>query len=179
MPKKNGQITEISEKFLAQFKDIDIDKEIDELTTQIECLLTDIGKEIKGDIVFSISESTLKLAIESYYLDIFKYSEFHPYNENNKFVNEYKKAAFFVKWILKFKPIQTVSFTGDDVDLAFEANETIALLYALKLSNIDTDKFIKEFKNTKDRMIYNFLFRDFNESMFTLLLEAWNQGLKK
>ena len=54
-----------------------------------------------------------------------------------------------------------------------------ALLYALKLSNIDTDKFIKEFKNTKDRMIYNFLFRDFNESMFTLLLEAWNQGLKK
>lgn len=119
------------------------------------------------DIDVKISNFLFEHIAKSYYLDITKYKKFHNYKED---INCYKVSSYLVKWILKVKPIFIINpgTTTQEKNISLKINEVFAFELACiicKISSKDINK------NTKDRIIYNLHYRDYNVGIFNILLE--------
>lgn len=108
-----------------------------------------------------IDPRRLKFAVESAYQDIARYKEYHQTDPENELLDCTKRCAYLLKWIIKFKPIQTsnVDFENESLDYAELINEAFALyLFDIHLSNeIGEDVGLSE---TKIRQFaYDLLYR--------------------
>jgi len=123
-----------------------------------------------------LSDPVLYAAIESYYSDIDRTKCFHEIDLSD----EHKKAAFSVKWFVRFRPIQLVKDIPDK-SLSFEhllANETFALILALSLLDLGdnaidiTDKYM-------GNLIYCMRFRETNAMVLSSMFYLLQKSLKK
>ncbi len=171
----NGRLSKISKKYRKKLEEIDIDKEVDKLYSKFETILLVVGGDITDcDIQFSISIDRLKVLVQSYYLDVFRYCDFHPYDEADKSLNRFKRSAIFTKWFLKIQPVATVSMSNDKgSSFALQVNEHIALIFSIMMVKADISLVSS---NTRDRIIYAFYYREYSDSLYTFLLESWYQS---
>lgn len=131
-----------------------------------------------------ISPFKIQKCVESYYLDVIKYKEFHfnPINEDcdvtspdfinsvhEKLVNESKAAAFSVKWILKSMPIYVLAkktLSKDESMLLDMVNEIFAFRYAVRLMDIDPNKI--DDTDTRD-ILYHLKYRNYDDRNLMLI----------
>lgn len=73
----------------------------------------------------------LHAAIVSYYYDIHRYKNF----SGSEWVNNYKQAAYSIKWITKFRPIQIKENTKNVTDKLFDINLIFALVCGFSFLN--------------------------------------------
>lgn len=109
----------------------------------------------------AINEALLFGAIESYWFDIFRLRDFH--NDEEGLVNRPRKAAYTIKWIVKYKPISfDPRLFTEPIDTSFlpSINEFFALRAGMRLAGI-SDNMIDD--ESVDRFIYNLGFRPFDE----------------
>jgi hypothetical protein len=147
---------------------------------------------IGNEFVYSVDHERLSKTIDSYFLDVIKYKEYHfnadiddiyseawckEVHEEHK-INDSKVAAFTAKWLLKAAPISIIprnissSIRRSENDNLCHINERFALdcaLYALfRDSYLDLDD------NSYESLYYDFKYRNFDErayfSRFSLLL---------
>lgn len=85
-----------------------------------------------------IDARKLKFAVESTYQDIARYKDYHHENPETDKLDCTKRCAYFIKWIVKFKPIGLVrgEISDDSLDYVELVNEAFALyLFDLHLSD--------------------------------------------
>ncbi len=170
----NGRISSISEAFKESLAQYNVDSQADELYEEIKDFLEKGAPDDTNDITFFISKDRIKLILKSAFLDLLKYKNFHPYEEREEYLNQYKKASILVKWIIKIKPIIAIKSGNEKKALYFanKSNELFSFYYSLKVCGVNKGKRKKLSKNTKDRIVYNFFYRDYNENIYTLFLES-------
>lgn len=99
-----------------------------------------------------LSPQLARLCVESYYADIFRVRVFHDSN----LANEYRKAAFTMKWIAKFRPIQLERDCVVEEKHLF-ANEFFAIAAGLQqLGDVRAEDVPRDFLN---RLAYSLLYR--------------------
>ena len=132
------------------------------------------------------SSDRIKHAVYSYFMDVIRYKEFHfnSYDggdiHDNK-INNYKIAAFTIKWILKVKPIfitppkdyETNDKENAEINLI---NEQFCFSHALDILKIPADSLTPE---VHDSFIYHLHYRNFDEATFFLLLETLDKSCKR
>lgn len=125
---------------------------------------TSLGEYI---IDVKISNFLFEHIAKSYYLDITKYKKFHNYQDD---INCYKVSSYLVKWILKIKPMFIINpgITIEEKNVSLKINEVFAFEMACIICKISSKDISK---NTKDRIIYNLHYRDYNVGIFNILLE--------
>lgn len=148
---------------------------------------------IGNEFVYFVDHERLSKAIDSYFLDVIKFKEYHFDTENadvyseawckeiheNKRINDSKVAAFTAKWLLKASPISIIprdfasTILRPENDDVCHINEHFALdcaLYALL-----REDFIKIDRDSYTSLFYDFKYRNFDErayfSRFSLLLK--------
>lgn len=130
---------------------------------------------------YFIDSNRLVKAVDSYFLDVIKYKEYHfDSNDTNdiygedwiiaihkrKKINDSKVAAFTAKWLLKTMPIYINPLPTQLIldDYACHINESFALqcaLYCLvgkNFASIDSDDY--------DKLFYDFKYRPFDERAY-------------
>jgi len=174
----NGRLAQVSARFREKLDSVDIDAEAKDLYDKFEEYLISAGEEMpEADITFCISLHQIKVLLRSYYLDVFRYADFHPYEESGKNLNRFKRASILCKWILKIQPVSVVDIKGKlGSSFALQVNAYLAFAYSLALAEVNIDLISI---NTRSRVIYSFYYRDFNDSMYTFLLESWADRRKK
>lgn len=152
-----------------RFQDYVDKKKIAELVV----LLNSTSKEFieksldEYNINVRISNFLFEHIAKSYYLDIIKYKMFHKYKQD---INCYKVSSYLVKWILKVKPLFIIEHgeTIQEKNISLKINEVFAFELACIICKISSKDISK---NSKDRIIYNLHYRDYNVGLFNLLLE--------
>jgi hypothetical protein len=163
------------------------------VTLFAHAFLASLDYDVEG---YYFDDAKVIKAVESYFLDVIKYKEYHfdgPANTDvfsdvwteyvhvEKKINDSKVAAFSAKWLLKASPIYVVQKKGIVIadDLFCHINELFVLncvLYALLQDDynlVDEDEYKKLF--------YDFKYRNLDErayfSRFELIQK--NVQLKK
>lgn len=123
--------------------------------------------------------------VDSYYLDVIRYKEYHfdseaesdCYSEewtasvHKRLVSQSKVAALSIKWLLKYKPIQihpmqTHEPSKKDVQLMLSVNEQLAMMYTFKILNVKSDEV--EHSLLKD-LEYHMRYRAYDEKHFFII----------
>lgn len=123
-----------------------------------------------------INRAILLNCIESYYLDISRIKCFHNINLSDG----HKKAAFSIKWLMKFRPIQLdPSCDGGVIKRAdMLANEIFAVHLAMLLMGIGFEEFDGLSIKYLNNLFYNLHYREVDgmilSSMMYLLQKAIN-----
>jgi len=115
----------------------DFEKKLNKRMYTIEAIFDSLQKAGQFPAMKLIIPS-LRIALISYFTDIGRAKCYH----NIPYADAHKKAAFTVKWICKFKPIQFRDNIDLDVDVTREnilANEIFAVYMALVFLNINPD----------------------------------------
>lgn len=139
-----------------------------------------------------LNEQLLRLVVGSYYDDIHKYKEY----SGSEWANSHKQAAYTIKWIVTFKPIQireefdNDSFSSSeilDINLIFALicgfsfldKKTIDLIFSEKekvennddLSLLDKDEGEKK-QSFYDKLLYSLRYRHFTGKHLVTIFEA-------
>ena len=171
----NGKITFISKEFQNELDKIDFGIEVDGLSrciTEMINVLIDANPSktgVNADLL--VSKNLLRVVLESYYIDTIKYCNFHPYEEREKSLNEFKRAAYICKWLIKIKPIFVKGVKTDSEGVSFPLlmlNELVAFHYSLTLVGGSILNLKENFIN---RVLYSLHYRDFSVSHYCFLLE--------
>lgn len=88
----------------------------------------------------------MKSAITSYYIDIHRYKDF----SGSTWANNYKQAAYTIKWLVRFRPIQindTTEFLSDNI---FDLNLKFAMFCGFAFLNPEMTKIIQNNKQAVD-----------------------------
>ncbi len=128
---------------------------------------------------YYVAEERIIKAVDSYFLDVIKYKEYHfdcnlelhseawsKYIHDNKKINDSKVAAFSAKWLLKAAPIYIIPKADTPIvsDFLCHINEFFVLncvLYCLlkyDFDLIDEDDYKKLF--------YDFKYRSFDDRAY-------------
>ncbi len=96
-------------------------------------LLTDVYQKQFGDWQnIELNEYVLRESVESCLCDLYRLKAFRGITQED----EHKQAAFLVKWITKFRPIQFRN-TAFDKESIVLVNELFAVYVALVVLNLD------------------------------------------
>lgn len=124
-----------------------------------------------------INSALLFNAIESYYTDIQRTKCFHDITLSD----EHKKAAFSIKWLIKFRPIQ-LSATCDNGTITIKdilINEIFAIFIGLTLLDID----FNDLPNLSDKFLNNIFytlhFREIDGMVLSTIMYLLQRGIKK
>lgn len=85
-----------------------------------------------------IDSRRMKFAIDSAYQDIARYKQYHQNNPHDELLDCTKRCAFLLKWLMRFKPIQTVNgaFESEALDFVELINECFVLyIFEIHLSD--------------------------------------------
>ena len=129
-----------------------------------------------------LNKNLLHCVVQSYYDDIHRYKDY----SGSKWANNHKQAAFTIKWIVRFKPVQIKEkFDNDKLnDKIVDINSTFALVCAFSfLDRNIIDLIFKEkreidnFKEKQkqsfyDRLLYILRFRPFTGKQLISIFEA-------
>lgn len=129
------------------------------------------------DLELIISELALQKIINNTYRDINKQSALFQVIDNKKYLSPHKKAAIFVKWFLKVKPLFTINVGNDtsSLNLSMIVNEIFALSYAFMMSGIKPNAISDDLRHHVILLLSN---SDVDEGFFSLWLEAVFQGAR-
>lgn len=124
---------------------------------------------VKG---ININRSILLDITSSYYYDVERLKHFH----NIERIDGYKIAGLMIKWITKLRPIYISyeNFTEPEPEFTkFHSlcNQVFALRVGLSMAEISINKIPKI---TQHKLIYHFTYREIDEDMLFILLEAVN-----
>lgn len=126
-------------------------------------------KERDSTVKLGLSRTRLNELTYSYFYDIDRAKLFHGMH----LINEPKKAAYLVKWILKHKPIWYDDATVSDVSVKgflHLINEFYALRAALAYTSIKLEEVPS---GLLERILYDFFFRYVDENSMTLWFETF------
>jgi len=129
-----------------------------------------------------LNKNLLHCVVQSYYDDIHRYKDY----SGSKWANNHKQAAYTIKWIVRFKPVQIKEkFDNDKLnDKIVDINSTFALVCAFSfLDRNIIDLIFKEkreidnFKEKQkqsfyDRLLYILRFRPFTGKQLISIFEA-------
>jgi hypothetical protein len=87
-------------------------------------------KQHTQDSVY-LNNVLLHAAVKSHFYDIHRYKTF----AGSEWANEYKQAAYTIKWIVKFRPIQIKETTKNVTPAVFDINLIFALLCGFSFLN--------------------------------------------
>jgi hypothetical protein len=140
-----------------------------------------------------LNKGLLHLAVGSYYDDIHRYKDY----SGAKWANNHKQAAYTIKWLTRFKPVQireefdTEEFTNDkilDINLHFALicgfsfldRKIIDLVFKEKKEIELLNQENKEDKKQSfyDKLLYNIRFRSFTGKQLISIFEALELGIK-
>ena len=160
------------------------------VTSFAHTFLASLDYDVEG---YYVDDAKLIKAIESYFLDVIKYKEYHfdgpadvdvyseawaKYIHVEKKINDSKVAAFSAKWLLKASPIYVVQKKDAPIadDIVCHINELFVLncvLYALLQENfslVDEDEYKKLF--------YDFKYRTLDERAFFSRFELLEKNVR-
>jgi hypothetical protein len=132
-----------------------------------------------------LNDVLLKSAIKSYYYDIHKYKDF----SGSKWVNAHKQAAYTIKWLVRFRPIQIKETAGYISEEIFEINLKFALFCGFefldkKVNDLivndkrEIDLYNKDKEEDKkrcsffDSLLYDLRYRHLSGKKLVLVFEA-------
>ena len=125
-----------------------------------------------------LNEQLLFEAIGSCYCDVYRLCVFRDI----KHEDVHKRAAFLMKWIGKFKPLQLAANNVTNHLSNLLANEIFAVAVALTVMGIEPDKFFRNPRHNEytHNMIYLLLFHSCEAEQLAselFLLEQYVKGL--
>ena len=126
----------------------------------------------------------LRLVVKSYFDDIYRYKDY----SGTKLANQHKQAAYTIKWIVKFKPIQIKEEYDNEKDLndvimdinlifalicgfSFLSEKSIALIAKEKENKEKENKEEKE-QSFYDKLLYTLRYRPFSGKQLISIFEA-------
>jgi hypothetical protein len=128
-----------------------------------------------------LNKVILRSAIISYYYDIHRFKEF----SGSEWANKYKQAAYTVKWIVRFRPIQIKESTEYVSAEIFDVNIKFALVCGFAfLGKTVTDLIMKNKKRMDlkatdkkgcsfyDELLYDLRYRQLSGKKLILAFEA-------
>jgi hypothetical protein len=132
-----------------------------------------------------LNKGLLRLVVGSYYDDIHRYKDY----SSTKWANNHKQAAYTIKWIVKFKPVQIrEKFDHDDIlnneildinlhfalicGFTFLDRKIIDLIYK---ENREVDNGNQSFYN---KLLYTLRFRPFTGKQLISMFEALEMNVK-
>jgi hypothetical protein len=122
----------------------------------------------------------LKSAIESYYIDIHRYKDF----SGSKWANAHKQAAYTIKWLVRFRPIQIKVTTQHISEEIFDINLKFAIVCGFAFLNKKTIDLIMRNKqeqkenNFYDILLYDLRYRQLSGKKLILAFEALELATK-
>lgn len=117
---------------------------------------------------FHINRKLVYDIVISTYIDIARHKEFHFDNPRTKKSDAVKRAAYFTKWIVRFRPIQillkeSVSDPNTENDAPVLLNELLAMEWGICCIAQDaglSDLMLK--RKSRTNLLYDLHFRDLN-----------------
>jgi len=125
-------------------------------------------------VSFYLNNALLHDAVVSYYFDIHKY-KFHS---GSKWANNHKQAAYTIKWIAKFRPIQIKSsFDNESINAkVLDINLSYAVFCGLSfLDRKVVDLIFKNVEGSKsyyENLIYILRYRHYTGKQLISIFEA-------
>ena len=117
----------------------------------------------------------LQAAIKSYYRDIHRYKDF----SGSEWANKHKQAAYTIKWLVKFRPIQIKQNTQNVTEEIFDINLKFALVCGFSfLGNKVTDLIMKNRECFYDALLYDLRYRQLSGKKLILAFEALELAAK-
>jgi len=120
----------------------------------------------------------LRFVVKSYFDDIYRYKDY----SGTKLANQHKQAAYTIKWIVKFKPIQIKEeYDNEDLDnVIMDINLIFALVCGFSflseksITLIAKEKERKEKKSQSfyDKLLYTLRYRPFSGKQLISIFEA-------
>jgi len=122
----------------------------------------------------------LRFVVKSYFDDIYRYKDY----SGTKLANQHKQAAYTIKWIVKFKPIQIKEeYDNENLDnVIMDINLIFALLCGFSfLSEKSLSLIAKEKENKEkmekdqsfyDKLLYTLRYRPFSGKQLISIFEA-------
>jgi len=158
------------------------DIRIEDFCDYFELFKTTKSKDTQDSIYINLV--LLKSAIISYYNDIYRYKDF----SGSKLANKFKQAAYTIKWLVRFRPIQILEKRHISEEI-FDINITFALICGfsfldpkmvdlimtnkLKVDLMNkTKKEEEKEKSFYDKLIYDLRYRHLSGKKLLLAFEA-------
>jgi hypothetical protein len=153
------------------------------LKKQYDIFITAQNKNTQDSVY--LNSVLLKSAITSYYIDIHRYKDF----SGSAWANKHKQAAYTIKWLVRFRPIQTKEITEYLSEEIFEINLKFALVCGfafldkkvidlimqnkqkVDLINKTKDEDKKE-NSFYDKLLYDLRYRQLSGKKLILVFEA-------
>jgi hypothetical protein len=117
----------------------------DTLRSIFEDFLNQQRKDIR-EFVY-LNDALLYAAVCSYYHDVHRYKEY----SGSEWINNYKQAAYTIKWIAKFRPIQIKEYAGEYSKALLDINLSFAISCAFVFMNDDVVDVIMKEKGEVDQ----------------------------
>lgn len=97
-----------------------------------------------------LNKYVLRATVESYYCDMNRLQHFRKVTEPDS----HKQAAFMIKWIVKFRPVQLYDHCREVTGTLLLVNEIFALHLALTILKIANRNFIEDKKAYFANLLY-------------------------
>lgn len=152
----------------------EIQNEIKHYMIGIQAFIEKIGSIDK----LYVCDDVLTYCVMDCLSDIKRLSDFHKIKE----VNSIKRTAYYVKWVLRRKPIMINTSSSDDDNIVY-ANEKYALSCMLaEIIGSDAEKHLSEdaykkyeiFVNT---LYYHLKYRTIDAQTLEMIIEAFQAGI--
>lgn len=125
---------------------------------------------LNAKVIFGVDYQALHHVHISTYLDIVRYKQFHLPEPDTARSDAIKRAAYFTKWLLKFRPLfaqgdnRLINSTAQLQNDAVFLNEDFAYLVAESHLSMELGtQFPKILPLRYERLLYDFHFRNFPE----------------
>lgn len=121
-----------------------------------------------GESIY-INKELLHCAVVAYFDDIEKYKAY----AGSRYANKYKQAAFSIKWISRFRPIQ-IRETASATHQMITINASFALFCGFSfMSPAVADSLSPEFYN---QLIYNLTYRNILGKEWAMIMELLDRN---
>jgi hypothetical protein len=161
-------------------QDPEYNSKLEERIVSRMAVVEDIFNDLKASSYLGnchINRALLFSAVESYYTDIDRIKCFHDIS----LTDEHKKAAFSMKWLIKFRPIQ-LSLECDDKIIKrgdILVNERFAIYIGLNLLNIGLKDIDKLSDKYLENMCYNLRFREVDGMILSSMMYLLERGINQ
>lgn len=151
----------MSKKMSHEISDQITDDKIIRKMGVISDTFNDLKSSLRIGNGLQLCDSTLLLAVRSYFYDVLRYKYFH----NTPLIDGNKQAAFLVKWILKMRPVHIGKGHKPTTLIEHFGNEVLALKLALMLIRVSEKQICDDLFSL---IIYTFKFRKIHEDLLIL-----------
>ena len=148
----------------------------------VDCFRLFMEKQTKNtQVSVYLNTSLLESVLRSYFYDIYKFKNFSA----SEWANRNKHAAYIIKWIVRFRPIQIREHTKNVTSEIADINLKFALICGFGFLYKEITNFIMENKRQKQEefsfyngLMYDLRYRYLSGKKLILTFEAIELALK-